>query len=91
MTEQLLMMLRFRFGHPNEKLEYSSNHSNTRGKLWFYSKDEATNFNYDIADTNNFKSFKYTTKLLEKTETDRVKGILKNTTIAVALKYLHNF
>ena len=28
--------------------EYSSNYSETRGSLWFYSKDEATNFNGNI-------------------------------------------
>ena len=37
--------------------EYSSNYSETTGSLWFYSKEEA-NFNADIADDNNFKSFK---------------------------------
>ena len=41
--------------------EYSSNYSETTESLWFYSKDEATNFNT----TNNFKSFKYKAKLLE--------------------------
>ena len=39
-------------------IEYSSNYSETTGSLWFYSKDEATNFNADIAN-NNFKSFEY--------------------------------
>ena len=29
-------------------LEYSSNYSNTTNSLWFYSKDESTNFNVDI-------------------------------------------
>ena len=38
--------------------EYSSNYSETTGSLWFYSKEEAANFNADIADDNNFKSFK---------------------------------
>ena len=37
-------------------IEYDSNYSETTGSLWFYSKDEATNFNADIAN-NNFKSF----------------------------------
>ena len=31
-------------------IEYSLNYSKTTGKLWFYSKDEATNFNVDNAD-----------------------------------------
>ena len=39
-------------------------------RLWFYSKDEATNFNADIANNNNFKSFEYEAKLLENTVTD---------------------
>ena len=46
-------------------IEYSSNYSETAGSLWFYSKDEATGFNADIANTNNFKSLMYKAKLLE--------------------------
>ena len=38
-------------------IEYSSNGSERTGRLWFYSKDEATNFNEDIANDNDFKSF----------------------------------
>ena len=38
-------------------INYSSNYSETRGSLWFYSKDEATDFDADIAINNNFKSF----------------------------------
>ena len=45
-------------------LDYSSNFSDTRRSAWFYSKNEATNLNNDIADTNNFKSFKYKAKVL---------------------------
>ena len=37
-------------------LEYSSNYCEV---FWFCSKDKATNFNVDNANTNNFKSFKY--------------------------------
>ena len=40
-------------------LEYSSNYSGMIGSLWFYSKDEAADFNADIVNTDNFKSFKY--------------------------------
>ena len=40
-------------------IEYSSNYSEARGSLWFYSKDEAIDFNADTANTVNFKSFKY--------------------------------
>ena len=67
-------------------IEYSSNCSETAGRLWFYSKDEATNFNVDIANTNNLKSFKCKTNLLAKTEANGDNEILKNATIAVALK-----
>ena len=42
----------------NNLIEYSSNCSETAGKLWFHSKDEATNFIADIANPDNFKSFK---------------------------------
>ena len=55
------------------------------------SKDEATNFNADIANDNNFKSFKYKVKLVGNTEADGANGILKNATVAVSLKYLSNF
>ena len=39
-------------------IEYSSNHSETTESLWFYSKDETTNFNADIENNYDFKSFK---------------------------------
>ena len=71
-------------------LEYSSNYYEPIDSLWCYSKDE-TNFNTDIDNTENFKSFEYKTKLLRNTETEGANGILKNTTIAVLLKYLMNF
>ena len=35
-------------------IEYSSKCSDTTGSLWFYAKDEATNFNVDIGNKNNF-------------------------------------
>ena len=70
-------------------------HQITTGSLWFYSKDEATNFNTVIADNNNFKYFKFKTKLLGNTEAqpapDEANGVLKNATIAVPLMYLSNF
>ena len=72
-------------------IEYSPNCSETTESLWFYSKDETTNFNADIANTNNFKSFKYKSKLLENTEADGANGIPKNAAIAVPLKYESNF
>ena len=56
-----------------------------------YSTDEATNFNADIADYNNFKPFKYKSNLLENIEADGANGNLRNVTIALPLKYLSNF
>ena len=75
-------------------MEYSSNYFEATGSLWFYSKNEATNFNADIVNDNNFKSFQYKARLLQKTAAlaDNVANeILKNATIAVPLKYLSNF
>ena len=57
----------------------------------FYSKDETTNFNADIVNGNNFKSFIYKAKLLEDTEVDGDNGIFKNVIIAALLKHLSNF
>ena len=72
-------------------MEYSSDYSETTGRLWFYSKDQATNFNADIANQNNFKSFEYKGKLLENTESDGNNETLKNVIIIVPLKYLSDF
>ena len=76
-------------------IEYCSNYFDTTGSLWFYSKDEASNFNNNIANTDNFKSFKYKAKLLENTVAqsapNAANGILRNATITVPLKYLSNF
>ena len=68
-------------------IEYSWNYSETPGSLWFYYKDEATNFNADIANRNNLKPFKCKTNLLAKTEANGDHKILKNGKIAVPLKY----
>ena len=76
-------------------IEYSSNYSKTTGSLWFYWKDEATDFINNIANTNDSKSFKYKATLLGNTEAhpnpNYANEILKNTTIAVISKYLSNF
>ena len=73
-------------------IEYSSNYSETTGSLWVYSKNEATDFNNNIADTdNNFKSFKHKAKLLGNTvakDYNDANGLLKTARIAVPLKYL---
>ena len=76
-------------------IEYSSSYSETTGTLWFYSKDEANNFNADIVNDDNFKSFKCKAKLLANTAAQHApnapNGILKNAAISVPLKYLSNF
>ena len=36
-------------------IEYSSNYFEPTGGLWFYSKDEATDFHANIANDNNIK------------------------------------
>ena len=76
-------------------IEYILIYSERAGSLRFYSKDEATDFKADIANDNNFKSFKYKAKLLGNTEAHPSpfisKGFIKNVTIAVSLKYLSNF
>ena len=75
-------------------IEYSSNYSETTGRLWFYSNDEVANFNNNIANINNFKYFKYKAKLLGNKVTQSVQTggnrILKNATIAVPIKYWIN-
>ena len=43
-------------------LEYSSNYTDNTGSLWFYSEDDATDFNKDIENIDAFKSFKYMAK-----------------------------
>ena len=58
-------------------LERSSNYSDPTDSLWFYSKDEATNFNANIKENNAFTSFKYKVKLLRNTEVDGANGIFK--------------
>ena len=76
-------------------IEYSSNYSETTRSLWFYSKDEATNFNNDIENTDDFKSFEYKAKLLGNTVAqpapNQAYRILKNVAIALPLTYLNNF
>ena len=69
-------------------IEYGSNYSETIRSLWFYSKDEATNFYADIANDNSFKSFKYKVKLLGNTEADGNDGILKKCNLCCTMKIL---
>ena len=72
-------------------IKCSSDYSVTTRTLLFYSKDEATDFNANIANIDNFKSFKYQAKLLGNAVADGANRILKNTRITVPIKYLSNF
>ena len=71
----------------NILIEYSSNYNDTTESLWFYSKNEETSFNDDIANNNDIKSFEYETRLLRNAEADRANEILRNATIDVSLKH----
>ena len=75
-------------------IEYSSVYK-TAWSLWFYSKDKETNVDADIANTDDFKSFKYKVKLLgnagAQATPNPANEIIKNETIAVAWKYFSNF
>ena len=75
-------------------LGYSSNYSDTRRSLWFYSKGEASNFNVNVANSAAFKYFMYKAKLIEETKVQAAPnvndGILKDATNAVPLEYLSN-
>ena len=57
----------WRFRFPQSYRIYS-NYSETTGNLWFYSEDETTNFNANIANTDSCKSFKYKANLLRNTD-----------------------
>ena len=70
-------------------MEHSWHYSEATGSLWFYSKDEATDFNKNIANTDDFKSLDYKTKLLGNTV--GANGILKIATIDVSLNYVSSF
>ena len=67
-------------------IEYSSNYFETAGSLWFYSKDEANDFNANIANTNDFKSFRYKAKLLGSIVAYGGNGILKKCNNCCAIK-----
>ena len=62
-------------------IEYTSNYSNKMGN------SSTMDFNNNIGDDDNFKSFKYKTKSIVST----VDGILENAKIVVPLKYRSTF
>ena len=72
-------------------IEYSSSYYETTWSLYFHSKDKTTNFNANITNTDDFKSFKYKAKSLGNTEADNANGVLKKATIVLSSKYLSNF
>ena len=69
-------------------ISYSSNYSKTTPSLWFYPIDE---FDADIVNNNNFKSFEYKTKLFGNTAADGANEFPRNAAIVVLLKYLNSF
>ena len=72
-------------------IDYNSSYSETTGRLRFYSRDEITDFNVDIANDNKFKSFKYKEKSIKKHWAKGANGVSRNVSIVVPLKYLINF
>ena len=66
-------------------IEYSSNYTEITTGFWFYSKDEATNFDSEIAN-NNLESFEYKTKLLGNIEADGNNVIKKKSNNCCAIK-----
>ena len=72
-------------------LEYTLNWSMKKGSIWFYSKEEATDFMNDIGNTNYFKFCKHKAKLIGNTKMDEADGTLRNAAIAVPFKYPGNY
>ena len=74
-------------------LEYSSNYCYMTGSLWFYSKDEANNFNADIANNNAFKSFEYKAKLVGESQPapNQANRILKKCNNCCTIKTSNEF
>ena len=62
-------------------IDYSSNYSETTRSLCIYSKDEATYFINNIANTVDLNSFEYKAKLLGNTDAqanpNQANGVLK--------------
>ena len=68
----------------------SLNYFDKTVSFWFYSKDDANEFNADITNNNSLKSFMCKKKLLGDTEPNVANGILKSTNTDMLLKYLNN-
>ena len=75
-------------------IQYGDNYSGTSGNLWQFKRDESPVTdagNPDNVATNNSPSFKYKSNILGKPASVRNNGVLKNSKIAVLLKYLSKF
>ena len=73
-------------------IEYSDNYSDTSGSLWQFKRDEVPANNADLS-VNNYQLFKYKAALVGKTAdaVNNTNSSVKNTKIAVPLKYLSSF
>ena len=73
-------------------IEYSNNYSGTSGSLWQFKRDEVPANNADLS-VNNYQLFKYKAALVGKTAdaVNNTNSSVKNTKIAVPLKYLSSF
>ena len=75
-------------------IEYSSNYSETTGRLWFYSKDEVTDFAADIVNDKILNLLNIRLKWLGNTVAqadNAANGISRNVKIVVPIKDLSNF
>ena len=83
---------KFRFSHANVWSNIVQIILKQREVYGFILKMKHLILTKNIANTDNFKSFKYKVKLWENTVAQPApNGILRNETIAVASKYLSNF
>ena len=68
-------------------IEYSDNYSDSSRSLWGFKRDEVIN-NEDVTNDNNAPSFKYKASVINNTEANGTKNVVK---IPVPLKYWSNF
>ena len=77
--EQQQLMLRIQIQLCKSKISYNVNQIILKKlkNLWFYSKDEVTDFHADISYDNKCKLFKYKAKLLGNTQAANANRFLK--------------
>ena len=92
MQNKLMMCLLMKQIIPMYKLiEYSDNYSDTSGGLWEFKRDEVPTNNADFS-VNDSQSFKYKAALVGKiANAAGGNSFVKDTKVAVPLKYLSNF